>query len=313
MTGGETQVTSYDIAIIGAGMAGLTAARLAAADDTSVIVLDGLGVGGQISTVEGITNAPGFDEPVAGFELGVTLMAEAEEAGAEFTLAEAEGISPTGDGFDITTSDGTLLRAGAVIVAAGSARSILGIPGEAEFTGRGVSRCASCDGPFFQGKRIVVVGGGDSAFDEAAVLSEYATEVVVVYDGEAPTAREDIVRALAAHPRVRHRPQATLSAILGDTTVTGVRVKDLASGAENEMPADGVFIYVGLRPHTTWLGDLVELTPTGHIVTDEHTRTSRPGVFAAGDIRHGSAALLTDAAADGTVAAQEARLYIAAR
>src|SRR5690625_2190839 len=131
MTGGEGEMSTYDIAIIGAGMAGLTAAKAGAAGGAKVIVLDGLGVGGQVSTVEGITNAPGFDEPVAGFELGVTLMAEAEEAGAEFTLAEAEGISPTGDGFDITTSDGTLLRAGAVIVAAGSARSILGILGEA--------------------------------------------------------------------------------------------------------------------------------------------------------------------------------------
>ncbi|HLS50270.1 MAG TPA: FAD-dependent oxidoreductase [Actinomycetaceae bacterium] len=303
-------MSTYDIAIIGAGMAGLTAAKAGAAGGAKVIVLDGLGVGGQVSTVEGITNAPGFDEPVAGFELGVTLMAEGEAAGAEFMLGEAEGIEPADDGFAIASSEGTL-HARAIILAAGSARRELGIPGEAEFAGRGVSRCASCDGPFFQGKRLVVVGGGDSAFDEARVLADVAGEVLIVHDEAAPTAREEIVAELRDHPRVTLRPRATLAAIEGADAVSGVRLRDLDSGEESELAADGVFVYIGLDPHTSWLGDLVELSDTGHVVADERCRTSRPGVLVAGDIRQGSAAMLDEAARDGTVAAQEARTYLA--
>jgi len=295
----------FDIAVVGAGTAGLTAARHAAAGGARVLVLDRMGVGGQVTTVEGITNFPGRPEPVAGYDLGVDLLEEAEAAGAEIMLAEVAGVEPDDDGYVLSAAD-ERIRVRAVIVATGSTRRALDVPGEEEFDGRGVSHCASCDGPFYRGKRVVVVGGGDSAFDEAAILAGFADEVLVVHHGPEPSARAEIVARALEHDNIRTRADASVSAVLGAEKVSAVRVSDLAAGSETEHSADGVFVYVGLTPNTDWLGDLVTRAADGRLVVDDALETSRPGIFAAGDLRSGSAAMLDEAVADGAIAARSA-------
>ncbi|WIM19507.1 MULTISPECIES: FAD-dependent oxidoreductase [unclassified Microbacterium] len=302
-------MTDYDVVVVGAGVAGLTAARQAAKGGARVLVLDRQGVGGQVATVEDLTNAPGRSAPIAGYDLGVELLEEAEEAGAEILLADIGRIEKSGNGFVVTGADDPV-GATAVIIAAGSTRRALGVPGENEFEGRGVSRCASCDGPFFRGKRVIVVGGGDSALDEARVLAGFASEVVVVHVGEAPTSRVEIAHLTLARKNVRFHQNSTVSAIRGEDVVSAVAVHNLLTGDEKELPAHGVFIYIGLSPNTSWISGLVECDESGHIVVDEKLATSWEGVFAAGDIRSGSLALLTESAADGERAGDSALEYL---
>ncbi|WP_448002754.1 NAD(P)/FAD-dependent oxidoreductase [Agromyces bauzanensis] len=301
---------NYDVTVIGAGAAGLTAAREAARGGVRVLLLERMGVGGQVSSVEGITNFPGVPGPVAGYELGVQLLEEAEDAGVEVVLAQVDGISPSGDGYLVISGEGDFPTR-TVIVAAGSERRTLDVPGEAELEGRGVSRCASCDGPFFRDRRVVVVGGGDSAFDEAGILAGFAREVLVIHSGAAPTARPEIIASTARHDNVSIRPDATVSGIRGGDTVDQVTIRDLVSGAETEVTAQGVFVYVGLDPNTEWLAGFLDRDESGRLVVDDDLATSRPGIFAAGDIRSSSAAMLSDSVADGERAARAALAQLA--
>lgn len=302
-------MSEYDVVIVGAGVAGLTAARQVAEGGARALVLDRLGVGGQVSSVENLTNAPGFDEAIAGYDVGVELLEAAEAAGAEIMLAEVSGIADDGDGFVLTGIDEPL-RARAVIVASGSERRSLGISGEQEFEGRGVSRCASCDGPFFRDRRVVVVGGGDSAFDEARVLADFADEVLVVHTGAEPTARAEISEPTLARQNVRVQAFATVSAISGDGAVSAVSIQDARTGDATEVEASGVFVYIGLRPNTEWLGGAVELDDEARVVVDGDLAASREGVFAAGDVRSGTAAMLAESAADGERAARSALRHL---
>ena len=314
-------VPGYDVIVVGAGIAGLTCAREAAAGGADVLVLDRGTVGGQVSTVDGITNAPGHAGPISGYDLGALLMDDAEAAGAAVALAEVTGIlaggdelraaaggdrfraSAGGDRFRVAADGGEEFVGSAVVLAGGSVRRRLGVPGEDRLTGRGVTRCASCDGPFFRDLDVVVVGGGDSAMDEAAVLAGYAARVLVVHDGPVPTARDELVARTAALGNVTFRAGATVTAIGGADRVGSVVVHDLGTGAGTEEPAAGVLVQTGLRPDTDRFADLVRRTTTGHIVVDDDLMTSHPGIIAAGDIRAGSAALLTESAADGERAA----------
>jgi thioredoxin reductase (NADPH) len=299
-------VADYDIAVVGAGAAGLTAARHAAAGGARTVVLDRLGPGGQVATVEGITNFPGRPEPIAGYDLGAHLMDDAEAAGAEVMLAEATGIDEDPAGGLVLAGPDVSINARVIIIAAGSARRSLGVVGEERLEGRGVSHCASCDGPFFQNKRVVVVGGGDSALDEAQVLAGFAAEVLIVHDEPGLTAAPEIITRTAEHVNVHYRPHATVGAIHGDDMVESVMIHDLATGGERVDSASGVFVYIGLSPNTEWLAGVVDLTGTGHIVVDADLATSRRRVFAAGDIRAGSAATLADSVRDGERAARAA-------
>jgi thioredoxin reductase (NADPH) len=294
---------SFDVTVIGAGVAGLTAARDAAEGGERVLLLDRLGVGGQVSSVEGITNFPGRAGPIAGYDLGLELLEEAEAAGVEVILAQVERIAPSGDGYLVVGSDEEF-QTRSVIVAAGSERRTLDVPGEAEFEGRGVSRCASCDGPFFRDKRVIVVGGGDSAFDEARILAGFAREVVIVHSGAVPTARAELIEATGEYENVRVQAGATVSSIRGSSAVETVTIHEGATGLQTEIPAQGVFVYVGLVPNTTWLSDLLECDESGRVVVDEQLTTSRVGIFAAGDIRAGTDAMLSHSVADGGRAAR---------
>ncbi len=297
-----------DVVIVGAGVAGLTAAMVAGRHGVKVAVIDRIGVGGQISTVERIENFPGFPLGIAGHELGPLLHEQAEAAGVEFMLDTIESIASEGGRFLVRGVD--TLQARAVIVAAGSAPRSLGISGEESFLGKGVSHCASCDGPFFKGEDVDVVGGGDSGLDEALVLAAHAARDTVVHRGASLRAQQSIAARASADPRVAILLETVVEEIVGGDTVSGVRLRDQKSGEARLQPVKGVFVHVGLEPNTRFLQGLVALDGAGHIETDAMMRTSRPGLFAAGDIRKGSVALIAAVAGDGATAAVAAVRYL---
>jgi len=297
----------FDLVVIGAGLAGLTAGMYGARYGLRTVIVDQMGSGGQILNAERIENFPGFPEGVAGYDLGPLVQEQAENAGAEFILDTAESLKPDGDDRIVTCAEETL-RAKAVIVAAGSTLRRLGIPGEERFTGKGVSQCATCDGPFFQGESVCVIGGGDSAVDEALVLTQYASEVTLYHRGETLGAQQALLDRADTAPNLRIAAGTTVEEILGEDAVSSVR---LSGGAEQALR--GVFIYVGLEPNTSFLRGVVDLDPAGHVITDALMRTSLPGVFAAGDIRQHSVAQLVTAAGDGATAAIAAFRHVRGR
>ncbi|WP_028035417.1 NAD(P)/FAD-dependent oxidoreductase [Chelativorans sp. J32] len=299
----------FDIVVIGAGVAGLSAAATAARRGARVAVVEKLGAGGQIMTVERIENFPGAVEPVAGFELGPAMQEQAEQAGAEFLLDAVEEVLLDGPARVLRCSQGEI-TARALIVAAGSSRRALGVPGEERLEGRGVSHCASCDGPLHRGKTVAVIGGGDSAFDEALILATHAGQVLLIHRGESFRAAKPTVEKVSALENVRICLNSTVEEIIGDNVVQGLLVRDRITGASRRESVDGVFVYVGLEPNTDFLKGKLDLAEDGRVLTDRFMQTSLPGVFAAGDIRHASVALLAEAAGDGATAAIAALNYL---
>jgi thioredoxin reductase (NADPH) len=296
-----------DVVIVGAGVAGLTAAMTAAGCGLRTLVVEQLAPGGQIANAEKIRNFPGFPDGIAGYELFPMLQQQAEDAGAAFQLETVLAIEGDERGYNVTCENQSI-SAGSVILAAGSTLKRLGVEGEAAFRGRGVSHCAACDGPLFKGQPTIVVGGGDSAFDEALVLAEFASEVTVVHRGRRPAARDATVRLVEAAANIRVLPNAEIATIVGDEKVTGVQVR---SGGHLELKScRGVFVYIGLAPATGFLEGFVDLDAEGRIVTDLMMRTSRPGLFAAGDIRAQSSGLLASIAGDGATAGWAAARFM---
>ena len=312
MTAPPCQMREFDLVIIGAGVAGLTAATFAGRYGLKTAVVERMGPGGQIINAERIENFPGFPQGVGGHELGPLLHEQAEAAGAEFTLDTVEGLEASGE-HHIVRGAGESLQARAVIIAAGSALRSLGIAGEETFLGRGVSHCASCDGVFFLGQQVCVIGGGDSGLDEALVLAEHASRVTVVHRGERLDAQQALRDRVAANRKIEIVLQTMVEEIVGEDAVSGVRLRDLETGTTRLAPINGVFVYVGLEPNTAFLRGVLALDAAGHIETDIMMRTSLAGVLAAGDIRAGSVAQLTAAAGDGATAAISAFRYLTAR
>ncbi|MDB5860815.1 MAG: FAD-binding protein [Ramlibacter sp.] len=301
-------VITTDLAIIGAGAAGLSAAAAAAAQGLQVLVIERMGAGGQVMNVENIANFPGHPEGISGFELGPLLQEQAEEAGAQFLLDTVQAVQANGDGLRLQC-EGEMVQARALIVAVGSARRMLGEPGEEQLEGRGVSHCASCDGPLFRKLPVCVVGGGDSAFGEAAVLATHASQVTIVFRGAQPHAQPGLLAAVATLPNVTLVPDADVVAVEGGENVSALRTR-AADGTERSIACEGVFVYAGLRADAGFLADLVERDGDGRIRTDDQYRSSVPGVFAAGDIRAGAAYLLAAAADEGVAAARAAVHYL---
>jgi thioredoxin reductase (NADPH) len=299
----------FDLVVVGAGVAGLTAATFAARHGLKVAVIERLSAGGQIINAETIENFPGFPNGIAGHALGPLLHGQAEAAGAELRLDTVEAIEPAG--LDrIVRGAMESLRARAVIIAAGSSLRALGIPGEEEFRGKGVSHCASCDGPLFAGQDVCVIGGGDSALDEALVLARHVRRVMVVHHEAKPGAQQALLNRAAGTRNVELVPETFVEEILGEDAVSGVRLRAAGAGASRVHNVRGVFIYVGLEPNTAFLRGLLALDPAGHIETDLMMRTSVEGIFAAGDIRAHSVAQLAATAGDGATAAIAALRYL---
>jgi thioredoxin reductase (NADPH) len=301
----------YEIVVAGGGVAGLTAALTAARLGRSVLVLSGVVPGGLLLTIDRIDGFPGFPG-VAGYELCPSVQSQAEAAGAEVAAGELERLEATAEGWEIAT-DGQRARARAVILATGARFRALGVPGEERLRGRGVSTCASCDGPLLGGKTVAVVGGGDSALQEALALAETAASVVILHRGEELQGQADYRRRVSEQPTIEVRYGTVVEEILGEQSVSGLRVRALATDAVEELAADAVFPFVGLCPNSERFAEHLALDPDGAVLTDGALRTTAAGVFAAGVVRSGTVGRAAAASGEGAAAATAAHAFLAER
>jgi thioredoxin reductase (NADPH) len=300
---------TYDVAIAGGGIAALTAAVHSARLGRSTLVLGGRAPGGLLLSIERIDGVPGFPEGVPGYELCPMLQEQAADDGAEVRMAELEGLEAAGDAWTLRTSDGEA-QARAVILATGARLKALGVEGEERLQGRGVSHCASCDAPLMRDRTVGVVGGGDSALQEALTLAEAVGEVIVLQRGETLTAQAAYREPALAHPKISVRYGTEVQEILGDEAVSGVRIRDVASGDTQELELGGLFIYVGLQPNSEYLSDLLDLDDDGRIPADASLQTELAGIYAAGFVRSGSLAQAAISAGEGAAAAKAAHRYL---
>ncbi|HMB74416.1 MAG TPA: FAD-dependent oxidoreductase [Gammaproteobacteria bacterium] len=300
--------TEADILVIGGGIAGFSAALCAARLGYTTHVLTGATLGGHLISIESIEGYPGFEEGVPGYDLCPIVQAQATDAGAGVAMAEATTIAAHDGGWRVTSPAGDYL-ARSIIAATGTRLRALGVQGETELFGKGVSHCASCDAPLLGGKPVVVVGGGDSAAQEALFLVPHAATVTIVHHGAALTCQRSFAERLETADNIEYVPNASVAAVLGDEAVTGVAILD-AQGAKSEREAAGVFVYIGLAPCTQWLEGIVELNDSGHVITDARLTTSAAGIFAAGTLRAGSHGRAAAAAGEGTAAALAAGEFL---
>jgi thioredoxin reductase (NADPH) len=304
-------MADYDVIVVGSGLAGLTAALFAARHGLSTLVFESNIPGGHLISIERIEDFPGFPDGIAGYDLCPAVQRQAGDYGAEFQRAEVTRLESEDHVWFVVTSE-ERYRAKAVIVATGSTLKNLGVAGEEQLTGRGVSHCASCDGPLYNGQTVAVVGGGDSALQEALTLTNYAERVLIFHDGEKFSAQQTYQQRVLADPKITPRYRTAIEAVLGDTVVTGLRVRESPPGKVSEVDLAGVFVYVGMKPNTELLQGIVELGDTGHVPTDVSMKTQRAGLYAVGDIRQDSAAQAITTAGDGATAAIAAYRYISA-
>jgi thioredoxin reductase (NADPH) len=296
----------YDLVIIGGGPAGLTAGIYAERARLSTVLIEKELVGGQIALSDAIENYPGFPS-IGGAELMEKFEAHAKGVGLEIRFADVLSLSSEGEEKVIKTAEGDL-RSRAVIIATGAKPKRLGVPGEREFTGRGVSYCATCDGPFFRGRRVMVVGGGDTAVKEALYLSRLASRVTVVHRRDRFRAEKILAEKAVAAPNIEILWRGVLKEIKGDSVVGKAVVHDLGSGEMKEVEAEGVFIFVGINPATDFAD--VDKDPAGFIKTDASMATSVAGGFAAGDCRTTPLRQVSTAVGDGAIAAFSAASYL---
>ena len=301
-----------DVVVVGGGAAGMTAGLYASRAGLDTVLLERMMPGGQIVNAHKIENMPGFPDGLSGPDLGELLQDQATRYGLEVKLAEVEDLEENEPYWGLRTYDGDI-TAKAVIVAGGSTLRRLGIPGEEELHGAGVSYCATCDGAFFADEVVGVVGGGDSALDEAMVLTEYASRVIIFHRRDELHGQKVLQDRVLAHPKIEVRWTTVVDSVLGDAQVESVGVTDVSSGEPSRVDLSGVFIYVGLDPNTQYLSEVLPLDNAGHVPTDIWMRTSREGLLAAGDVRQDSAAQLASAAGDGATAAIAAQRYIQGR
>ncbi len=305
----QEEAPLYDLVIIGGGPSGLTAAIYAARAALKTLVLLGSAPGGQMSNTEMIENFPGFPEGISGMELAQRMQTQAERFGAEVVMDTVTAVDFSTRPFTVSTYS-KQYQAKMVIVATGAVPRMLGVPGESEFFGRGVSTCATCDGFFYRGKKVVVVGGGDSALDEGLVLTKFADEVIFVHRRNELRATKIYQERAFANPKVRFVWDSVVEEVLGDETVTGVRVRNVKTGETSVVEADGVFVYVGMEPATDLFKGQLEVNEWGFIVADERQHTSVPGVFASGDVQDYLYRQVVVAAGTGAIAAMEAEKFL---
>ena len=296
--------------IIGSGPAGWTAGIYAGRALLAPLLITGRAPGGQLALVSEIENYPGFPQGISGQELNQLMHQQAERFGTKVQMDEVTAVELSTHPFKVTTY-GDEYGAQALIIATGTSPRKLRVPGEAEFTGRGVSYCATCDGFFFQNRRVVVIGGGDSAIEEALFLTRFASQVYVVHRRNRLRAEKVSQERAFRNEKIGFVWDTVVTEILGDGRVTGVRLKNVKTEEESTLEADGVFVYVGTIPNTGFLEGQLELDDRGYIVTDRQCHTSVPGVFAAGDVQERVLKQISTAVGSGAMAAMEAEKFIA--
>jgi thioredoxin reductase (NADPH) len=297
----------YDVVIVGGGVAGLTAGLTSARAGRKTRVLTGPALGGHLVSIERIDGYPGFPDGVPGYDLCPIIQEQAAGAGAEFAATEATGLRADDAAhargrWRVSTGEGDVW-ARAVVIATGTTLKTLGIPGEEPLRGKGVSHCASCDAPLLRGRIVGVVGGGDSALQEALTLAQHAGRVIILHRGPAFSAQAAYVQRVLENPKIEVRFGMLVEEAIGNGGLTGVRTRSVSDGKTDQLELAGLFVYVGLAPATTWLDGVLTVDESGRIPVDGTLRTSRPGLFAAGTVRSGSAGRAASAAGDGAAAA----------
>ena len=303
-------MTNIDFLIIGAGSAGLTAAMYAARSRISTIVIDSSGSGGQVLQIADLENYPGIFPAVNGYEIAEKMQKQAESFGAKIIQTQVSSIKQEDDLFTVETEKETYC-ARAILIATGAEHRALGAPGEKELRGRGVSYCAVCDGPFFRNKKIVVVGGGDSACTEALFLAGLGEKVILVHRRDTLRAQKVNIDRINANEKISVEYDSAVKEIKAGANgaVGSVVLENIKSGAQKEIEANAVFIFVGMNPRTDLVKDVLK-DEAGYIKTDELMQTSIKGIFAAGDVRSKPLRQIITAASDGAVAAYAAEKYI---
>ncbi len=303
----------YDVAIIGGGPAGLTAGIYAARANLRTLMVQGASTVSQITITDMIENYPGFPEGINGFDLVERLRKQAVQFGLETLSEDTSSLEPGRWGDHPAwriIAGGKTIEALSVILATGASWRRLGVPGEEQFIGRGVSFCATCDGPFYRNREVVVVGGGNTAIQEALFLTHFAGKVTVVHRRDRLRATGILQDRAFANGKIAFAWNSVVREILGKETVEAVRLRDIKTGEEREVPTEGVFLFVGLIPNTDLVHDLADREPDGAVRVDRAMRTSAPGIFACGDCTVTPLRQVITACGDGAVAANSAQLYV---
>jgi thioredoxin reductase (NADPH) len=300
----------YDVVIIGGGPAGLSAGIYTARDRLSSLLMEKGAIGGQIVNAERVENYPGFPEGISGFDLTQFMHQQAVGFGMETKNAEVTGVMGAGEPKKVIKTSSGNFGTRAVIVAGGSERQKLGVVGEIEFTGRGVSFCATCDAAFFKEKPVAVVGGGNAAITEALHLSKFASRIIVIHRRNQLRATRILQEKALAEPKIEFLWDTVIEEIGGEAFVNRIKVRQVNTGQPSTLDVSGVFVSVGFKPNTDYLRDILTLDTTGAIVTNDRMETGVPGIFAAGDIRSNSIRQIISAAGDGATAAVYAEKYL---
>ncbi|MFZ4372644.1 MAG: thioredoxin-disulfide reductase [Mycobacterium sp.] len=302
----------HDVIVIGSGPAGYTAAIYTARAQLNPLVFEGTAFGGALMTTTEVENYPGFRAGITGPELMDEMREQALHFGADLQMEDVESVSLAGPIKEVVTAGGETHRARAVILAMGAAARYLGIPGEQELLGRGVSSCATCDGFFFKDQDIAVVGGGDSAMEEATFLTRFARSVTLVHRRDEFRASRIMLERARTNDKISFLTNTAVLAVEGDSTVTGLRVRNTLTGEESTLAVTGVFIAIGHDPRSELVRDALDVDPAGYVVVREHsTATSLPGVFAAGDLVDHTYRQAITAAGSGCAAALDAERWLA--
>ena len=300
----------YDMIIVGGGPGGYTSALYAARAGFNVLVLEKFSAGGQMALTHQIDNYPGFEDGIDGFSLADKMKKQAERFGARSENAEVIKVNLTVNPKEIETAKGTFLSK-TVVLASGANLRELGVDKETELIGRGVAYCASCDGMFYRGKTVVVVGGGNTAAADAILLSRIAKKVIIVHRRDTLKATRIYHEPLMNAENVEFKWDSTVTELLYEDKITGVKIKNVKTGEESIIDCDGVFVSVGRKPATDFLGSQLDLDENGYIIADETTKTSIPGVYAVGDIRTKQLRQVVTAVSDGAMAVHSAEEYLA--
>ncbi|KUO49785.1 MAG: thioredoxin reductase [Desulfitibacter sp. BRH_c19] len=298
----------HDVAIVGGGPAGLTAALYTARSGRKTIIIEKSMPGGQAALTSWIENFPGFPEGVSGPDLMMKFYQQATQFGAEMIIEDVLNVDLHDDIKKIKTTNNNI-EAMSVIIASGAQARKLGVQGEGKFQGRGVSYCATCDGAFFKGKKVAVVGGGDSAVEEAIFLTKFASQVQIIHRRDELRATKILQERAINNPKIKFVYSTVVEEIKGNKGVEKIVVKDIKTGVGREEDIDGVFVFIGTVPNTEWLEGL-DLNENGYIQTDSFLTTNLPGVFAAGDVREKFFRQVSTAVGDGATAAMSAERYL---
>ncbi|MDH3998786.1 MAG: thioredoxin-disulfide reductase [Desulfuromonadales bacterium] len=302
--------TAYDVVIIGGGPAGLTAGLYTSRAKLKTLLVERMILGGQVMTTTKVENYPGFPGGVDGPELMMRFQEHCQEFGLETMTGEVTALLDQGEE-KIVIIDGKEVRTRAVIITTGAEPSKLGVPGEKAFTGRGVSYCATCDGAFFREVPVAIIGGGDTAAEEALFLSRFASKVYLVHRRDQLRATKVLQDRIAANEKIEPIWDSVVEDVIGDNSgVTALTLRNLKSDEVNQLEAVGMFVAVGVSPKAHFLAEILKLDPEGYILTDSDCRTSMPGVFAAGDVRKKILKQIATAVGDGAIAAIVAEKYL---